>query len=51
MKFEIWDYSNISYLKNTHFWDPGHLNIEGAKLFSSKLGKRFKSKKYGDWNM
>jgi lysophospholipase L1-like esterase len=41
--FRIWNYSNDFSLNNEYFWDRGHLNIKGAELFSSELGKRFKS--------
>ena len=42
LNFLIWDYSNCDFLKDNHFWDPGHLNIDGAKIFSTEIGRRFK---------
>lgn len=38
-KFFVYDTTNMQYKNNTNFYDESHLNIKGAKLFTSELSK------------
>jgi len=42
-QFEYWDYTTFYQNKPEFFYDPDHLNTEGAKAFSQVIGTRMKS--------
>ena len=40
-RLDVWNYASTSGLAADHFWNVGHLNREGASLFSAILADRY----------